>query len=485
MTNSEERNLVAAKEPEAQGSSLITMLQYRRPAGSKTERKFIADFISPLGTTSDKKGNHFIRIGDAPIMWSCHTDSVHRTGGYQKVVKKGTTGFVVGVSTHDTSNCLGADDAAGVWLMREMILKEVPGLYVFHRYEESGCHGSRWIVKNNPGLVHGIKFAMALDRKGKQDIITYQSGSRCCSDEFAASLGYQLELGYKACEWGSFTDTAHYTGLIGECTNLSVGYNSAHTSSEDLDVVHLLQLLDKLIHLDVKALVDKRKPGEKEPAKTYGYYNRNYPDFDDGWGGYYGSAHGYHREPAYANGGAYGSAGTPYYTGYSLIPDERYPRSGTYGYFDADGEFQSYDETPLITPVKKSYELRQEYQKWWEKVLRWPKPKASTTTTHRSNGSANGTYVPSSNVARINTGRKNGKVKRSYLPANIIRSASRKIRSFRDDDDFDLTSRATATMSRLVENHPDEVADFLEQYGVSCEEIMQHILATTGMLRLR
>ncbi|HET9285738.1 MAG TPA: hypothetical protein VFR24_27625 [Candidatus Angelobacter sp.] len=482
MTNSEERSLVVMPEPEAQGSTLISMLQYRRPAGSRTERKFIADFISPLGTTTDKKGNHFIRIGDAPIMWSCHTDSVHRAGGFQKVVKKGTTGFTLGVSTHDTSNCLGADDAAGVWLMREMILKEVPGLYVFHRYEESGCHGSRWLVKNNPDLVRGIKYALALDRKGKQDIITYQSGTRCCSDEFAASLGYQLELGYKACEWGSFTDTAQYTDLIGECTNLSVGYNSAHTSSEDLDVVHLLQLLDKLIHLDVKALVDKRKPGEKEPAKTYGYYSRNY-QYDDG--GYYGS------DGAPYPYGSYGGGYSEYYCGtkqYSLIPGTNYPRKGEFGYWDADGKYCNYQELPLHTPVRKSYELRLDYMKWWENMLRWPKlfHGSSATNTQRSNGSAAGTYVPSSNVAKINTGRKNGKVKhQSYLPSNIIQSASRKIRDFRDEDDFDITSRATATMSRLVENHPDEVADFLEQYGVSCEEIMQHILATTGMLRLR
>ena len=45
--------------------------------------------------------------------------------------------------------------------MREMILAGIPGLYVFHRNEESGGAGSDWIARETPWELHGIKAAIA------------------------------------------------------------------------------------------------------------------------------------------------------------------------------------------------------------------------------------------------------------------------------------------------------------------------------------
>lgn len=247
--------------------TLLHMLTTKRPGGSKSERKFIKRFLKPLGVTADAFGNRILRIGDAPIMWSCHTDTVHSSGGTQKIKSVGKNW--VGLDPISKSNCLGADDTAGVWLMCELIKAQVPGLYVFHREEESGGLGSRWIAKETPELLKGIKFAVALDRKGRDEVITHQMG-RCCSDEFAVSLAAQLGMGYKPSDEGLFTDTANYTDLIGECTNLSVGYKGHHTNNEVLNVNHLRGLRDKLIKLDVNALVSKRMPGEIDP-KDYVY----------------------------------------------------------------------------------------------------------------------------------------------------------------------------------------------------------------------
>lgn len=262
-------------------TSLITLLQMlsvKRPHRSRSERKFIRKYIAPLGAVKDASGNYTLRIGDAPVLWSCHTDTVHTSGGTQPICPTGKT--TVGLAKNAKSNCLGADDTAGVWLMTEMIKAKVPGLYVFHRGEERGCIGSRWIAKYNPELLKPIKFAIALDRKGKKDVITWQMG-RCCSDEFAKSLAEQLGMGYKPSPNGMFTDTAQYTDLIGECTNLSVGYEGQHTKHEELDVGHLKALRDKLLTLDVSKLVSKRKPGEKSR-----YYDGDYGSYDwssDGW----------------------------------------------------------------------------------------------------------------------------------------------------------------------------------------------------------
>lgn len=243
---------------------LKDMLAYKRRAGSRAERLFIRRFLLPLGVRLDKAGNLLKTVGDNPhgIAWSCHTDSVHREGGRQKLAWRDAELIVDPLSK---SNCLGADDAAGVWLCRELILAGIPGLYLFHRGEESGGKGSSWLAKNRPQVLQGIRAVIALDRRGTTDVITRQAGGRCASDAFADSLAAQLGGAYRKCPYGVFTDSANYTGLVGECTNLSVGYAHEHTPNESLDVPHLVGLRDKLVRLDQSALVIQRKPGEKEP----------------------------------------------------------------------------------------------------------------------------------------------------------------------------------------------------------------------------
>src|SRR5689334_19940192 len=93
--------------------TIVAMLGYKRPAGSKTERAFIREWIRPLGVEQDKAGNLYKRIGDSPVLWSCHTDTVHKDGGGQLVAVKDGIATVASPN----SNCLGADDTAGIWLM--------------------------------------------------------------------------------------------------------------------------------------------------------------------------------------------------------------------------------------------------------------------------------------------------------------------------------------------------------------------------------
>ena len=247
--------------------SLWQMLQTMRPAFSVAEEQFIKDWIAPLGTREDEYGNHILRIGDAPIMWSSHTDTVHRKSGSQRIVQK--AGLVKLSSSETDANCLGADCTAGVWLMREMILAGKSGLYVFHREEESGGYGSQWIAQNTPELLDGIQACIALDRKGRDSIITEQAGGRCASDAFARSLAKSLR-GYKADQNGIFTDSANYVHLIPECSNLSVGYENAHTASETLDYLHLLDLREMLLRLDYRSLCIQRKPEPKLARSYYG-----------------------------------------------------------------------------------------------------------------------------------------------------------------------------------------------------------------------
>lgn len=252
--------------------ALLAMLTYKRPGGSKAETAWIKRFIAPHVDYADGYGNLIKCVGKDPTtLFAAHTDTVHRKPGPQ-TVEISEDGWAHSAS----GDCLGADCAAGVWLMLEMIRAEVPGLYVFHREEESGGGGSSYIARKTPWLLDGIQVAIAFDRKGFSSVITHQFGERCCSDAFAGSLGAILGGEWHRDDGGTFTDTANYVELVAECTNLSVGYLDQHTPRERQHIPFLMTLRDCLVAADWSALTIKRKPGEREwPADWRGDYHHD------------------------------------------------------------------------------------------------------------------------------------------------------------------------------------------------------------------
>ena len=284
MTRNATKNERAIRSDEPDMESLWQMIQTMRPANTKTEEDFIRRYIDATGAYEDGYGNRILRIGDAPIMFSSHTDTVHSKEGTQRVVQR--AGLVKLSELETVANCLGADCTAGVWLMLECIRARKSGLYVFHREEEIGGHGSSWIAANTPELLDGIQACVALDRKGTDSVITHQYGGRCASDDFAWSLGKQFR-GYRPDDTGSFTDSANYTHLIPECSNLSIGYENAHQRTETLAYLHLLDVRDSLLKLDHRKLAIRRKP---EARQTYvqkysagAWYSDDFDDLDGNW----------------------------------------------------------------------------------------------------------------------------------------------------------------------------------------------------------
>lgn len=265
-------------------NTLLDMLTYCRPTGGATEHDFITRYIVNLpGAERDPYGNWHVIIGESNVLWSCHTDTVHTQGGRQTLHMR--ENGIVGLSKRSkhVSSCLGADDTAGVYICREMILRGIPGHYIFHTNEEAGGIGSQDIAQLCPALLDGIDFAIAFDRKGTRDVITYQCGE-CCSDAFAWSLAHALDYaglsGYRPSDRGIFTDTAQYVAIIGECTNLSIGYEHAHTLLETLDTKHVDKLLNALCRLDTSTLVSERLPHDNSYSQwngttTWGYTGLN------------------------------------------------------------------------------------------------------------------------------------------------------------------------------------------------------------------
>ncbi|MEY9247620.1 hypothetical protein [Bradyrhizobium elkanii] len=247
---------------------LKAMLSHRRPYGSKTELAYIDRFITPLGVQTDKFGNRFMIVGEEKptILWSSHTDSVHRDEGFQQIEMTGTK---IHLPKKSKSNCLGADDAAGNFIMIKMIEAKVPGLYVFHFGEEVGCKGSGGIANETPEFLDGIKAAIAFDRRGFTSVITHQRG-RTASDTFGDSLAAQLPSRFKNDPTGVLTDTKIYMGIVPECSNVSVGYENEHTDRETQCVQHLFELRDHMVKIDGSKLVIERDPkGEQsEPRRS-------------------------------------------------------------------------------------------------------------------------------------------------------------------------------------------------------------------------
>jgi len=260
---------VLPEEIPAELARLIGILRLRRTDGGKAEALMIDKLIKTLPHVKvDKAGNYAVRIPKADgtasrVLWSCHTDTVHRTDGVQSLTYCKDNG-VINVSDGE---CLGADDGAGLWLLLEMIDAKVPGLYVFHRNEEHGCVGSRYRAANLAHTLTNIKYAVAFDRKGTTSVITHQYG-RTCSDAFAKSMIGMLDMEHRLDPTGMFTDTKSYAEIIPECTNISIGYENAHSANEYLDTTYLLALRDSILtNFDEDLLVCERDPKSFKPEK--------------------------------------------------------------------------------------------------------------------------------------------------------------------------------------------------------------------------
>ena len=187
------------------------------------------------------------------------------------------------VKTDGKTN-LGADDKAGTTIMMNMISEKVPGLYYFFMGEESGCVGSSSLsrVFESKKEFPIINKCISFDRRGYDSIITEQTGV-CASDEFAKELAKRFnEYGFwfKPDPTGIYTDSAEFTDIISECSNISCGYFSEHTKSEkqDLEFLELLGIVATQIEWDTLPIVRDKDKIYKGKKSAYG---RSYGGFND------------------------------------------------------------------------------------------------------------------------------------------------------------------------------------------------------------
>ena len=238
--------------------------------------------LFPKGMQKDEWGNYFYKVGDSRSIFAAHLDTVSKE--YVTV----THVFDGNLIKTDGKTTLGADDKAGITVLLWMIQNNVPGLYYFFIGEEVGCIGSGNAAKF--GFFKGnYDRIISFDRRDVDSIITFQSSARCCSDDFADALCKELnknvKLSYRKDTGGVYTDSAEFTHLVPECTNVSVGYYKEHTTNESQDILHLTDLAEACVLVDWENLPTKRDPSTHEwkdysyptyTRKDYGYHDDYY-----------------------------------------------------------------------------------------------------------------------------------------------------------------------------------------------------------------
>tara|TARA_R110000868_G_scaffold222211_1_gene474090 strand:- start:832 stop:1626 length:795 start_codon:yes stop_codon:yes gene_type:complete len=160
----------------------------------------------------------------------------------------------------------------------------IPAYYIFTQGEECGGIGAKHLAKEHQELLAQFDRAVAFDRKGTDSVISHQGYGRCCSDAFAQGLADALNntdpsgnLMYSPDNTGVYTDTAEFTDIIPECTNISCGYYFEHTDKEELDMVHFDQLAAAIVLIDWDMC-----PTERDP-KVLEYVDDGYASYMGKW----------------------------------------------------------------------------------------------------------------------------------------------------------------------------------------------------------
>ena len=271
--------------------TLARALSMKRPHNSEGTQRLtnwledravdLRDATMPnIKTHRDGAGNLHIdaRLTDNNrTLFVAHVDTVHRDKGPNKIRK---------TETHWRANGapLGADDGAGVAMLMHLLHSGVAGYYVFTQGEECGGIGATWLAQNRKELLAQFDRAIAFDRRGIDSVITHQGMGRCCSDVFAQALANELcsdlTLMYSPDDTGVYTDTAEFTDVIPECTNISVGYDREHSDQESLDIQHFVALAARAACIDWDSLPTDRDPTVQE-SKYAGSWWSDY--YGRGW----------------------------------------------------------------------------------------------------------------------------------------------------------------------------------------------------------
>ena len=246
--------------------TLARALSVKRPHNTPAVSDFTEWLFNALPaelksfTSVDGAGNLHIdnRIAGSKTLFIAHVDTVHKETGANKIRKTAGMWYADGAP-------LGADDGAGVAILMHMMHADIKGYYIFSQGEECGGIGAKFLEKSHADLLKQFDRAIAFDRRGTDNIISHQGWGRCASDAFCQALADELNLHdenlmYSPDDTGVYTDTAEFTDIIPECTNISVGYDHEHSQQECLNIHHYELLSQAVLQVQWDKLPVDRDP---------------------------------------------------------------------------------------------------------------------------------------------------------------------------------------------------------------------------------
>lgn len=256
------------------------LIEYTTPAGKEQEvitiiTDYIRDEINEIEI--DEKKNLIINIGSSRTIFTAHTDTFGMNNVKTEYHHSNTTGLITGIG----KTIIGADDKAGCIVLIGMIRAGVPGKYIFFAGEEKGRIGSSFYAKENKeNLKTEYDRIISFDRKNVVSVITSQMRNQCTSKKFSSALAKKMSM-YED-DGGSYTDSASFTEIISECTNISTGFYNEHTTNEiwnyRFTIYDLLRKTIKCNWEDLPTLRNPTKPPRVDRYIAYSYgYNTKYP----------------------------------------------------------------------------------------------------------------------------------------------------------------------------------------------------------------
>lgn len=209
---------------------------------------------------------------------------------YKKVsIKDGIASLKENHTANVGAGCLGADDGAGLAVMLHLLQSGVVGGYCFTTGEEVGGVGAGEVLAEAKPFLKQYKRSIEIDRRGCEDVIYSQSVGDCASKTFTQWLCDTLGMGHKPSDLGTYTDVATFAEVIPENVNIASGYISAHSPSEQVDLVYLDKLAEALKAVDWSTAPTEREAGDfGYTGYGYGGYSSGY--YDDYYPSYKGNS---------------------------------------------------------------------------------------------------------------------------------------------------------------------------------------------------
>lgn len=195
-----------------------------------------------------------------PVL-SAHTDTVFKVKPKDFLITDSI------IRNKDQMYGLGADDRAGVYIMHELIKANQPYIFILTDQEETGGIGGEAFTKS-PEFQDILEYAscfIGLDRKGSTDCASYGYDNDEMFELMVEHGGYEYT-------YGSFTDVmtfSQYSELA--CCNLSIGYSEEHRATETLNVFHMQETLEFLMHYIPGDFWSKQFKAAVIPKRNYWY----------------------------------------------------------------------------------------------------------------------------------------------------------------------------------------------------------------------